>query len=113
MAPKRIIIDTDSKDMTSNWERVRKIWATGGRSSTSPLRKPGICAVDTDAVELLISKVMHEPGEFTLVTLGALTNVAAAILREPRFSSCLRESYTMGGAVLVQGNMNPVAEFNI
>jgi purine nucleosidase len=102
-----------SKDMTSNWERVRKIWATGGRSSTSPLRKPDIRAVDVDAVELLISKVMQEPGEFTLVTLGALTNVAAAILREPRFSSCLRESYTMGGAVLVQGNMNPVAEFNI
>ncbi len=102
-----------SRDMTSTWDRINRIWLSAGRQSTAPIRKPRTKPVSVDAVEMLVSKVLESPGEITLVTLGALTNVASAILREPKFAENLKECYTMGGAVLVQGNMTPVAEFNI
>jgi purine nucleosidase len=65
------------------------------------------------AVDALMERVLAAPGEITLVTLGPLTNVAMAILREPRFAACVRECYVMGGAANVIGNVTPSAEYNI
>jgi purine nucleosidase len=61
----------------------------------------------------MIRKIMEDPGEVTLITLGALTNVASALLREPKVAANVKEVYSMGGAVLAPGNTTPVAEFNI
>ena len=89
------------------------IWSSGGRTSTEAIRQPGIKPVKEDGVSLMIRKVLETPEEVTLITLGALTNVASALLRESRFAKKVKEVYTMGGAVLVPGNTTPVAEFNI
>lgn len=65
------------------------------------------------AVDALVTRALAEPGELTLVTLGPLTNIAMAVLREPRFAAALKEVYVMGGAANVIGNQTPSAEYNI
>lgn len=63
-------------------------------------------------VDRLIAEIMAAPGEVTLVAVGPLTNVALALRKEPQIISAVREVIIMGGALLVEGNTTPVAEFN-
>lgn len=65
------------------------------------------------AVDFMIRKVVENPGEITLVTIGPLTNVAAALDREPRVAETVPRIVMMGGAATVPGNITPAAEFNI
>ena len=102
-----------SQDLAEERKNILKIWKSGGRASTRAIRRPGLTPVKEDGVSLMIRKVMEAPGDVTLITLGALTNVASALLREPKFAKKVKEVYSMGGAVLVPGNTTPVAEFNI
>jgi inosine-uridine nucleoside N-ribohydrolase len=60
------------------------------------------------AVQLIIDTVMAAPGEVMLVPIGALTNVAAALVAEPRLAKALRQIVIMGGVV-----GQPMAEYNI
>jgi purine nucleosidase len=102
-----------SQDLAEERRNILRIWKSGGRASTRAIRRPGLTPVKEDGVSLMIRKVMEAPGDVTLITLGALTNVASALLREPKFAKKVKEVYSMGGAVLVPGNTTPVAEFNI
>ncbi len=52
-------------------------------------------------------------GDITLVTLGPLTNVALALLREPDMAGRVSHCYIMGGIGSGHGNVTPTAEFNI
>ncbi|WP_245901053.1 nucleoside hydrolase [Deinococcus yavapaiensis] len=65
------------------------------------------------AVDVLVDLVNRHPGEFTLVTLGPLSNVAAALLRDPSISHKVAACYVMGGTGQMHGNITPVAEYNI
>ena len=65
------------------------------------------------AVDLLIEEARRAPGELTLVTLGPLTNVAAAFERAPDAARLLRSLVLMGGTSDAVGNVTSVAEFNI
>ncbi|MBE1445879.1 nucleoside hydrolase [Paenibacillus sp. OAS669] len=51
------------------------------------------------AVDFIIETVMNNPGQITLVTIGPLTNIAAAIIREPRLVRHVKEVVMMGGVV--------------
>ena len=62
--------------------------------------------------DFLIEQIMSNPGEFTLVAIGPLTNVALAIRQEPRVVSALKELIIMGGAIRHEGNTTALAEFN-
>ena len=64
------------------------------------------------AVDVLIETVMARKGEITLAALGPLTNIARAMVKEPRMAPGLREIVVMGGS-LGAGNVTPFAEFNI
>jgi purine nucleosidase len=66
-----------------------------------------------DAVRYVIERVRAEPGEFTLVCTGPLTNIALALTRWPDLARSVREVVLMGGAARLPGNVTPVAEFNI
>ena len=67
-----------------------------------------------DAVDFIVETLMAEPkGSVTLCPLGPLTNVALALVREPRITPRLREIVLMGGGYFEQGNVTPSAEFNI
>jgi purine nucleosidase len=65
------------------------------------------------AVDLLIREIMARPGEVTLVAVAPLTNVALAVRKEPRIAEAVREIIIMGGALHVDGNTTPLAEFNV
>jgi purine nucleosidase len=71
---------------------------------TSPLRQ--------HAVDWLIDTIVAAPGQYTLVCIGPLTNLALAIRKAPRIVPLLREVIVMGGAIRHQGNATPLAEFN-
>ncbi len=64
------------------------------------------------AVDIIIEMARRFPGELEIITLGPLTNLAMAILKEPTLPDLIRRVYIMGGAGLGPGNMTPVAEFN-
>ena len=66
------------------------------------------------AVDFIVETLMREPsGAVTLCTLGPLTNVAMALIREPRIAPRIREIVLMGGGFFEGGNVTPAAEFNI
>ncbi len=77
------------------------------------LPEPTIAPVEQQAIDLIIEKIMSNPGEITLVPIGPLTNIALAVRREPRIAQRVREVVIMGGAARVPGNVTPSAEFNI
>jgi purine nucleosidase len=65
------------------------------------------------AVDLLIDEARRRPGDLTLVTLGPLTNLAVAVLREPELPRLFRRYVLMGGAYRSPGNTAPTTEWNI
>ena len=66
-----------------------------------------------DAVEFIRDRVLAAPGPVTVIALGPLTNVAAALDGRPDVAQGISEIVVMGGAVEVPGNVTPHAEFNI
>ncbi|HEU4920690.1 MAG TPA: nucleoside hydrolase [Candidatus Limnocylindrales bacterium] len=68
---------------------------------------------DRHAVDLIIDEARRRPGEVTLVTLGPLTNLAVAVLREPELPRLLRGYVLMGGSYRSPGNTAPTTEWNI
>lgn len=65
------------------------------------------------AVDLILDAARRRPGEITLVTLGPLTNLALAVLREPALPRLLKGWVLMGGAYRHPGNTAPTTEWNI
>ena len=65
------------------------------------------------AAQFIIEMVLANPGEITLVPLAPLTNIALAVLLEPRIVALVKEVVLMGGAADVPGNASPVSEANI
>ena len=63
--------------------------------------------------DVIVEAARERPGEITLVTLGPLTNLAIAVLAEPRLPRLLQRWVAMGGAFRVPGNTTPVSEWNI
>lgn len=54
-----------------------------------------------------------EPKTITLCTLGPLTNIGMALVKEPKIADRVAEIVMMGGAYFEVGNITPAAEFNI
>jgi purine nucleosidase len=66
------------------------------------------------AVDFIVETLMKEEnGAVTLCALGPLTNVALALIREPRISKRIKQIVLMGGGFFEGGNTTPTAEFNI
>jgi inosine-uridine nucleoside N-ribohydrolase len=67
---------------------------------------------EVGAVEFLIETYRKALDEIVLVPVGPLTNIAAALIAEPRFVELVPEVVIMGGAH-GPGNITPAAEFNM
>ena len=65
------------------------------------------------SVSMLRRIVDERPGEITLVTLGPLANIAAAIDADPSWPARVKRLVVMGGTVVSPGNAMPVGEANI
>jgi purine nucleosidase len=74
---------------------------------TMPLQKQ-------HAVDFIVETLMtREAGTVTLCVLGPMTNIALALIREPRIASRIKRIVAMGGGFFEGGNITPAAEFNI
>jgi len=76
------------------------------------LPEPGFQGVEQHAVDFLIQTIMESSRPLILVPTGPLTNVALAMLKDPRITTKLERIVLMGGAVF-DSNITPAAEFNI
>lgn len=76
------------------------------------LPEPDMSPAPIHGVDLLIERLLASDGDLTIVATGPLTNVAAALRREPRIAPKIQQIVLMGGA-LGLGNVTPAAEFNI
>ena len=65
------------------------------------------------AVDVLIETIHRFASQITLVTLGPLTNVATALLRDPTIAKDVERCVIMGGIGFGYGNIIPAAEYNI
>lgn len=69
---------------------------------------------DRHAVDFIIDTLRERPSKsVTLVPIGPLTNIATAFKNAPDIIEKVQEIVLMGGAHFAQGNVAPVAEFNI
>jgi pyrimidine-specific ribonucleoside hydrolase len=80
----------------------------GGAVFPEPKTKP----VSEPAAELIRQIIRKYPGEVTLITLGPLTNIAAALSSDSELAAKVKGLVMMGGS-LSGGNITPAAEFNI
>ena len=65
-------------------------------------------------VDFLIETLLAAAdGAITLCTLGPLTNIAMALVKEPDCARGIGEIIMMGGGFFAGGNTTPAAEFNI
>lgn len=77
------------------------------------LPPPQRAAKDEHAVDAITRVINEHAGRITLVTLGPLSNIAAALIREPGLAEQIEQCYVMGGAANTIGNITPAAEYNI
>ncbi|MDE2635307.1 MAG: nucleoside hydrolase [Chloroflexota bacterium] len=86
-----------------------------GRDGMGDIGLPlqGRTAAAGHAADTLRALINAHAGDITLVTLGPLTNVALALLREPELARCVSHCWIMGGIGSGHGNVTPTAEFNI
>jgi len=63
-----------------------------------------------DAILRLVEKYQEE---IELVTIGPVTNIALAIMKDSKTMKKVKHIYSMGTAGFGRGNTTPVAEFNV
>lgn len=77
------------------------------------LPAPSVAEATGHAVDRIIEIVTGSDRPVTLCTLGPLTNVALALVKEPEIAGNIEQIVTMGGGFFEGGNTTPAAEFNI
>lgn len=69
-------------------------------------------AENESAVSAIIRIISANP-DIEVITLGPLTNLALALLQDPKLVANVSRFVAMGGAPCCEGNVTPAAEFNI
>jgi purine nucleosidase len=66
-----------------------------------------------NSISWMVETVLSSPGEVEILALGPLTNIALAVLIEPKFAQAVKRVIFMGGALTVPGNVGPLSTANI
>jgi purine nucleosidase len=77
------------------------------------LPEPHLKCEQGHAVDAIIETAHEFAGELEVITLGPLSNLALALLKEPGIAKEIKSVTIMGGCGLGPGNITPLAEFNI
>ena len=67
----------------------------------------------TDAASEIVALAQADPGRHTLVTLGPLTNIAAALGQDAGLLDKFEHTYMMAGSPDGVGNVNVAGEYNV
>jgi purine nucleosidase len=92
------------------------LYPNRARGASAELRATygGRSAAPGHAAEEIVKLVMANPGEITIVAIGPLTNIAAALSLEPLLATTAREIVIMGGIFLGQTlKATMPGEFNV
>ena len=70
------------------------------------------------AVDFIVRTIMENPGEVSVVTLGAVSNLAMAYVKEPAIAQNMKELVIMGGVIVPIVDQkgirrSPVEEYNL
>jgi len=66
------------------------------------------------AADFIISKVLEHPGEITIIPIAELTNIALALIKEPKIIPLIKEIVLMGGIINPEKyGMTPNMEHNL
>ncbi|HDH63065.1 MAG TPA: nucleoside hydrolase [Firmicutes bacterium] len=76
------------------------------------LPEPEVEPSNMHAVDFIIETAMNSNESVYLIPTGPLTNVAVALLKEPKIKRKIERIVLMGGAVF-DSNITPASEFNI
>lgn len=76
------------------------------------LPEPAHAPVNQHGVSFLIDTIMSSSEKVILIPTGPMTNVAVALREEPKLKDHIERLVFMGGG-LQEGNITPVAEFNM
>ena len=106
--PVAVGADRPAKGLYSHAYHFHGSEGLGIRLPASTLKPHGMIAA-----EFLRDRISASPGQITIIAIGPLTNVAAALDSRPDIADAIPEIIVMGGAVGVPGNITPHAEFNI
>lgn len=96
-APENRTAEAEGNDPTSgNPNRIVKSAITSGVPNTTVEKS-------TNAANFMVEMVHKYPGQVSIYSAGALTNIALAVRMDPDFASLAKELVIMGG--FVDGNM--------
>jgi purine nucleosidase len=65
------------------------------------------------SVKVICDEVRAAPGAVTIVAMGPLSNIAAALKQQPDLASLIGHLMILGGTLAGPGNVTAAAEFNI
>ncbi|MDR2564471.1 MAG: nucleoside hydrolase [Bifidobacteriaceae bacterium] len=82
-------------------------------AGNTALPAPTVQPSELTAAEQIARQARRHAGELTLLAVGPLTNLAAALASEPKLDQLVRRVVVMGGAAEVAGNQTAAAEANI
>ncbi len=97
------------KDLSDFPDFVHGTDGFGNLNLAAPKGKP----IDQSAAQFIVEQVNANPGEISLIAIGPLGNLAAALQIDPSITSKVKEVVLMGGVIAADGNVSPVAEANI
>jgi inosine-uridine nucleoside N-ribohydrolase len=94
----RLLCETGRESIPS-LQGVTKTKAGAGEFSQKPWAIAGIEHPHKDSVAFLLDQIGQHPGEITLLAIGPLSNIGAAIDRDPATFRKLKRVVMMGGSI--------------
>ncbi|MDR1152031.1 MAG: nucleoside hydrolase [Bifidobacteriaceae bacterium] len=99
-----------SQPMLRPWESAEAVHGDGSGGATMDMA--GVTTETEHAVDALVRITAGAPGEVSICTIGPLTNIATAVVKDRGFASRVKSLHIMGGSNNGRGNMSAAAEYN-
>ena len=111
--PDTIVLAGAAKPISRSLVTAKHVHGRTGLDGVD-LPTPKMKISDINAVDFIIETLLNSKNkEITMCALGPLTNLALAIVKEPKIIKKIDQIVLMGGGFFEGGNITPAAEFNI
>jgi purine nucleosidase len=97
--------------LLNRYRSVPEVWGADGMGN-SRLPRANQRPESQHGVEAIVELADRHAGELEIISLGPLTNVAAAIRLQPSLPRQVKAIYAMSGCLYAQGNITLGAEYN-